>query len=54
LDDVADIGVVVGVAEGKKCERCWQILPEVGKHTAHPMLCERCHDFITQQESAAA
>lgn len=54
LDDVADIGVVVGVAEGKKCDRCWQILPEVGKHVAHPMLCERCHDFITQQESAAA
>jgi isoleucyl-tRNA synthetase len=46
LPDVAGVGVVVELAEGKKCERCWQVLPEVGTHTNHPDLCNRCHDAV--------
>jgi isoleucyl-tRNA synthetase len=34
------------VAEGKKCERCWRVLEEVGAHTAHPTLCTRCCEAV--------
>ena len=35
-----DIGVVVKKAQGEKCQRCWKILPEVGRNTH--ALCQRC------------
>ena len=41
LDDVPDVAVVPTLAEGEKCARCWQILPDVGTH-AHPGVCARC------------
>ena len=41
LDDVPGIAVVFRKAEGAKCQRCWKILPEVGRH-AHPATCGRC------------
>ncbi len=39
----AESGVEVEVllAEGEKCQRCWKVLPDVGKHS-HAMVCERC------------
>ncbi|NYZ16240.1 isoleucine--tRNA ligase [Azospirillum sp. RWY-5-1] len=46
LPDVAGVGVVPGLAEGGKCERCWKILPEVGTVAAHPTLCRRCADAV--------
>ena len=52
--DVADIGVVIKMAVGMKCERCWQVLPEVGEHAGHNDLCHRCHDAVTHQRKAAA
>ena len=54
LEDAPGIGVVVGLAPGVKCERCWQILPEVGKHADHPLLCERCHDAVANTGARAA
>ncbi len=54
LDDVPGVGVVVGLAQGTKCERCWQVLPEVGKHADHPLLCERCHDAVVNHNAEAA
>ncbi len=54
LNDVPEVGVVVSVADGTKCERCWQILPEVGSHADHPDLCNRCHDAVTIIRKAAA
>ena len=44
LPDVADVGVVVGQADGEKCERCWRVLPEVARHDAH--LCDRCSEVV--------
>ncbi len=44
MDDVNDIGVVVTVAEGDKCVRCWRVLPEVTHHDQD--LCHRCEDAI--------
>jgi isoleucyl-tRNA synthetase len=34
-------------ALGQKCERCWRILPEVGKSPAHPGLCLRCEAVVS-------
>jgi isoleucyl-tRNA synthetase len=45
LEDVRGIGVVVELAEGQKCGRCWKILPEVGSQRA-PDLCKRCDEVI--------
>jgi isoleucyl-tRNA synthetase len=53
LADVAGVGVVIELAEGAKCERCWQVLPEVGTHKDHPTLCNRCTDAVEQLEPAA-
>lgn len=38
--------VGAAVAEGRKCARCWRVLPEVGEIAAHPALCERCADAV--------
>jgi len=46
LPDVEGVGVVINLAKGRKCERCWQVLPEVGEHKDHPDLCGRCHDAV--------
>jgi isoleucyl-tRNA synthetase len=41
LPDTAGVAVVFRMADGEKCGRCWQILPDVGTH-AHPQTCARC------------
>jgi isoleucyl-tRNA synthetase len=44
------------VAEGRKCLRCWKVLPEVGSDAAHPGLCLRCAAVvgaIPDREAAA-
>ena len=46
LPDVSGVAVVVNLAEGEKCERCWQVLPEVGKHEDHATLCNRCAEAV--------
>lgn len=54
LKEVDGIGVLVEVATGEKCERCWQVLPEVGEHKDHPDLCHRCHDAVTHSSRKVA
>lgn len=49
LDDIPGIGVIVNVAEGGKCQRCWRILPEVDavdSNREHNDICHRCEDVI--------
>jgi len=36
LDDVPGVSVVSKKAEGKKCERSWKVLPEVGSDAEYP------------------
>lgn len=36
LDDVPGVSVVPAMAEGKKCERSWKVLPEVGEDKDYP------------------
>jgi isoleucyl-tRNA synthetase len=45
LPEVAGVGVVFAPAQGQKCQRCWQILPDVGQHK-HPGVCKRCNDVL--------
>jgi isoleucyl-tRNA synthetase len=45
LPDVPGVGVVFELAEGEKCQRCWQILPDVGTHK-HAHTCARCDEAL--------
>jgi isoleucyl-tRNA synthetase len=46
VERAAVAGARAAVAPGAKCERCWKVLPEVGRHEAHPGLCARCVDAV--------
>ena len=46
LPDVAGVAVVPTLADGTKCARCWQVLEEVGKSPAHPLICRRCEEAV--------
>ncbi|MEM8841050.1 MAG: isoleucine--tRNA ligase [Pseudomonadota bacterium] len=50
LED-SGIGVIFARAAGKKCARCWKVLPDVGLHT-NPGLCARCDAAVTAQLSS--
>ncbi|MCH1541931.1 MAG: isoleucine--tRNA ligase [Alphaproteobacteria bacterium] len=41
LDDVSGVAVVPRLAEGKKCQRSWKILPDVGSVEGYPDLTPR-------------
>jgi isoleucyl-tRNA synthetase len=45
VPDVSGVAVAFAKAEGKKCQRCWKILPDVGTH-AHEGVCGRCTDAL--------
>jgi isoleucyl-tRNA synthetase len=44
LEDVMNVGVVVNLSAGQKCNRCWKVLEEVG--VVHEDLCGRCKDVV--------
>ncbi len=48
LDDVPGVAVVTGLADGHKCARCWQVLPEVGSVAGVDDLCQRCADTVLE------
>lgn len=43
-----EIEVVVGKADGEKCERCWVYSEELGKDADHPTLCPRCASIVRE------
>ena len=65
-EELADLLIVSGVtvstgeaasvqvkpAQGAKCERCWKILPSVGKDSEHPGLCGRCAKVVRKLDIA--
>jgi len=53
LDDVSGVAVVPGLADGGKCERCWQVLVEVGSASENPDICNRCADAVAGFPAAA-
>ncbi|MBI06048.1 MAG: isoleucine--tRNA ligase [Rhodospirillaceae bacterium] len=46
LDEVPGVSVVIDMAVGKKCMRCWQVLPDVGASAEHNDICGRCTDAV--------
>ena len=53
LADIAGVAVRIDRAEGEKCERCWQVLTDVGTDPGHPTLCGRCVDAVERRRAAA-
>ncbi|MGQ0610182.1 MAG: isoleucine--tRNA ligase [Paracoccaceae bacterium] len=45
LAEVPQVAVAFAPAPGEKCERCWKVLPDVGRHS-HPGTCQRCSDAL--------
>ena len=45
MPEVPGVGVVFEMADGQKCGRCWQILPDVGRHK-HAQTCARCNEAL--------
>ena len=41
-EELKNLSVVVGQAEGQKCERCWNYSTTVGTLAEHPAICKRC------------
>lgn len=48
------LAIRVTPAEGEKCERCWMISPDVGKHEQHKTLCPRCANIVTEHYAFVA
>ena len=46
VSDIPDVKVMIVLASGEKCARCWKVLPEVGAQEIHKDLCNRCADVI--------
>ena len=53
LEEVPGVSVVVNQAEGEKCARCWQVLPEVGNAPDQADICARCRDAVEAYQAAA-
>jgi isoleucyl-tRNA synthetase len=51
--EVSGVAVVSQLAEGEKCQRCWRILPEVGKTEAAADTCARCAEVLSSLGQAA-
>ncbi|MFV2051667.1 isoleucine--tRNA ligase [Aliiroseovarius sp. YM-037] len=45
MPEVEGVGVVFEKADGTKCQRCWKVLPDVGKHS-HAAVCARCDEAL--------
>ena len=53
MEEIADIGVVVNMAEGGKCARCWQVLPDVtADDNDEDGICPRCATAVTAHAAA--
>ena len=46
INILSDLSVKVEKAQGAKCLRCWNYSLDVGKHPAHPLICDNCHQAI--------
>jgi len=45
MPDIDGVGVVFEKADGDKCQRCWKVLPDVGRHS-HDGTCKRCDEAL--------
>jgi isoleucyl-tRNA synthetase len=47
------VSIAISVAEGEKCERCWNYSTRVGEWERYPTVCERCVAALKEIEEAA-
>jgi isoleucyl-tRNA synthetase len=45
-DAKSPLAIVAAKSSFGKCERCWNYREAVGKHAAHPTLCDRCVEAV--------
>ena len=50
IDDIDGIGVLHMPAQGKKCQRSWKILPEVGSNPDYPDLTPRDAEVVKEHD----
>ena len=50
VSDVPHVHIKITRAQGRKCQRSWKILPEVGKHPAYPDLSMRDAAVVAQYD----
>ncbi|HKO63443.1 MAG TPA: isoleucine--tRNA ligase [Pyrinomonadaceae bacterium] len=50
----SELTVKVGLADGRKCERCWNYSTRVGESSRYPTVCERCVEALDEIERPAA
>ena len=46
VDNGSDTKIDVELADGEKCERCWEHSVTVGADPVHPTLCQRCVNVL--------
>jgi isoleucyl-tRNA synthetase len=44
------VSIVIAVADGEKCERCWNYSTRVGEAERYPTVCERCVAALNEIE----
>jgi isoleucyl-tRNA synthetase len=44
--DIQGLKVAIAASVHAKCGRCWHHREDIGRHAAHPTLCERCVDNV--------
>jgi isoleucyl-tRNA synthetase len=47
VEDFPGVAVEPTLADGEKCQRCWQVLPEVTSHPEH--ICKRCDTAVSSR-----
>jgi isoleucyl-tRNA synthetase len=48
------VSIAISVADGEKCERCWNYSPRVGESERYPTVCERCVAALNEIEEGTA
>ncbi len=49
-EEIPELSVVVKVAGGQKCERCWCYSETVGKDVHYPTICQRCVAVLKKEK----
>jgi isoleucyl-tRNA synthetase len=52
-EEGAGVSIAIAVADGEKCERCWNYSTRVGESERYPTVCERCIAALKEIEEGA-
>jgi isoleucyl-tRNA synthetase len=48
LEESESFSIEISRTPNPRCDRCWRYREDVGGNPAHPMLCVRCADAVTE------